>query len=65
MLIHFLDVIYERFYLIAFSVMCDLRSEKIPEHLKVIPCEVSLAEYSIDSGIERVMHKFINPGMYT
>eukprot|EP00794_Sanderia_malayensis_P011153 gene11153-12325_t len=56
------DVIYERFYFIAFSLMCDLRTENLPEHLKIIPCEVSVVEYSIESGIDRVLHKFINPG---
>ena len=56
------DVIYERFYFIAFSLMIDHLHEDREEFEKVVPCEVSICEYSIDQGIERVMHRFINPG---
>ena len=56
------DVIYERFYFIAFSLMIDHLHEDREEFEKAVPCEVSICEYSIDQGIERVMHRFINPG---
>ena len=56
------DVIYERFYFIAFSLMIDHLHEDREDFEKVVPGEVSICEYSIDQGIERVMHRFINPG---
>ena len=44
--------------------MLDLRHLDIEDFEKIVPCEVSLAEYSLDQGIERSMHKFICPGKF-
>ena len=44
--------------------MLDMRHlNGLDDEEKIIPCEVSILEYSLDKGIERVAHKFINPGM--
>ena len=43
--------------------MLDLRHlADIEDEEKVVPCEVSILEYSIEQGLGRVIHKFINPG---
>ena len=45
--------------------MLDLRHlMEVDDFEKVVPCEVSILEYSLDQGIEKVIHKFINPGNF-
>lgn len=58
------EVIHEKFFFISFSVMLDLRHlSEVEEYEKVVPCEVSIVEYSIEQGLEREIHKFIKPGV--
>ena len=43
--------------------MLDLRHlAEVEDYEKVVPCEVSMVEYSIEQGLGREIHKFINPG---
>ena len=61
--VFFVEVIHEKFFFISFSVMLDLRHlSEVEEYEKVVPCEVSIVEYSIEQGLEREIHKFIKPG---
>eukprot|EP00800_Vazella_pourtalesii_P004549 TRINITY_DN1523_c0_g1_i2.p1 TRINITY_DN1523_c0_g1~~TRINITY_DN1523_c0_g1_i2.p1 ORF type:complete len:765 (+),score=147.47 TRINITY_DN1523_c0_g1_i2:161-2296(+) len=45
-----------RFYFIDFQFICHV------EKGNYFPCEIAVIEYSIDSGIVRSWHKFIDPG---
>ncbi|KAK3718270.1 hypothetical protein QZH41_013179 [Actinostola sp. cb2023] len=46
----------EKFYLVGFMSLCQVSDEV------QLPCEVGVAEFSINGGIIRTMHKFIKPG---
>ena len=46
----------EKFYMIGFMSLCELENG---QHL---PCELGVVEYSLNGGIHRSMHKFIDPG---
>jgi len=55
-----LDVIFLKFYFVAFQYLCDV--EDVPSHLRYPPVEVALMEYSLKEGKHRTWHALVHPG---
>lgn len=49
----------ETFYFIDIQSLCEI-TEK--ENERFLPCEIAVAEFTLNSGIQKTMHKFIDPG---
>ncbi|KAI0213529.1 maelstrom-like protein [Lamellibrachia satsuma] len=46
-----------KFYFISFEYLCET------EEGEFLPCEVGLIEWSLNQGITKTLHRFINPGV--
>ncbi|XP_078000506.1 protein maelstrom homolog isoform X2 [Glandiceps talaboti] len=52
-------VILETFFMIDIQSLCkELKSEDV---LRYLPCEIACVEFSLNAGIHKSWHKFINP----
>ncbi len=49
----------ETFYFLDFQSLCEIPER---ENDRFMPCEMAVAKYSLNSGIQKTMHKFIDPG---
>ena len=52
----FVEIKDAKFYFISFEYLCET------EEGEFLPCEVGLIEWSLNQGIIKTLHRFINPG---
>lgn len=52
----------EKFFFIDIQSLCDI---KRMDETHFLPCEVSIVEYSLHSGVQRFFHRFIDPGLFS
>jgi len=45
-----------KFYFVNFQILCKTEDEE------VLPAEVAVIEYSLEKGISKELHRFIEPG---
>lgn len=57
---YFLDVIFLKFYFIAFQYLCHV--EGMDQSMRYPPVEMALMEYSLKEGRQKVWHTLIHPG---
>eukprot|EP00058_Branchiostoma_floridae_P011628 XP_002597116.1 hypothetical protein BRAFLDRAFT_121310 [Branchiostoma floridae] len=50
-------VVHEKFFLLSIQSLCEL-----PDDMGYMPCEIGVVEYSLQEGITREFHRFIQPG---
>ena len=55
-----LDVIFLKFYFVAFQYLCHV--EDVDRHLRYPPVEMALMEYSLKEGRQKVWHTLTHPG---
>ena len=53
----FVDIMDFKFYIISFEYLCET------EQGEFLPCEVGLIEWSMNKGITKMLHRFINAGI--
>lgn len=47
------------FYFIDFQTLCEIPDN---DSQRFLPCELAVVEYTVKDGIQRTLHKFIDPG---
>jgi len=53
----FADIKDYKFYFVSFEYLCET------EEGDFLPAEVGLIEWSLNQGISKTLHRFINPGV--
>ena len=54
------DLIYQKFFLISFECLCELEDPEARGRHSYIPREVGMVEWSMEMGITKELHRFID-----